>query len=272
MDNFEKIKAVFLDIDGTLANSNRQISDINKLPIKRMKEKGIFVVLCSGRSNKDVCEYSKQAFASDYAISSNGAQIYNYKTKQNFYSDEVKYQELKAVWEFCEKNSLELVLNAKDVQYGNNFFCSDMYKDKVIINDIKKLKGIEIFQIIINSNKYQELQECEKFILATGELKIANYSREYIAKQMDSKEPYYMFVNSKSTDKGIAITKFLNEMNIKKEEAICFGDRINDITMFNSCGNTVAMKNADQELKNIANHITLSNDENGVADFLNKYM
>ena len=61
-------------------------------------------------------------------------------------------------------------------------------------------------------------------------------------------------------------------MNIRKEDTICFGDRINDITMFNSCGKTVAMKNADEDLKKIANYITLSNDENGVADFINRYM
>jgi HAD superfamily hydrolase (TIGR01484 family) len=147
-----------------------------------------------------------------------------------------------------------------------------MYKDKKIINNIEELKKVDIFQIIINSNKYYDMKQCEEFIIANNNLKIANYSRDYIAKRLNSEEPYYIFVNSKSTDKGVAISKFLEAMNINKEEAICFGDRINDITMFKSCGNTVAMRNADEELKKIANYITLSNDENGVADFLNKHI
>lgn len=272
MDELKNIKAVFVDIDGTLANSNREITEVSKEPIRRMKEKGIYVVLCSGRSNKDVCEYSKDAFASDYAISSNGAQIYNYKTDENFYKDDIQYKELKSIWKYCNENNLELILNAKDLQYGNKVFCSDMYKYKMIINDIEELKGTEIFQVIINSNDYYKMNKCEEFILDHDNLKIANYSKDYIAKRMNIKEPYYIFVNSKSTDKGTAISKFLEAMNINKEEAICFGDRINDITMFKSCGKTVAMKNADEDLKKMANFITLSNDENGVADFLNKYI
>lgn len=272
MRELENIKAVFVDIDGTLANSKREITEINKAPIKRMKDKGIYVVLCSGRSNKDVCRYSKEVLASDYAISSNGAQIYNYKTNENFYKDDIKYSDLKEIWEYCHKNNLELVLNSKDVQYGNNIFCSDMYKDRTIINNVEQLKEIEVFQVIINSIEYYSMKDCEEFISSNGKLKIANYSRDYIGKKLESKEPYYIFVNSKSSDKGTAISKFLEAMNINKEEAICFGDRINDVTMFKSCGKTVAMKNADEELKKMANFITLSNDENGVAEFLNKYI
>lgn len=114
------------------------------------------------------------------------------------------------------------------------------------------------------------MKKCEEYIKLRENLKIANYSREYIKEDTNSKEPYYIFINNKSVDKGTAISEFLKAKNIKKEETICFGDRINDITMFKSCGNTVAMKNADEELKKIADYITLSNEENGVADFIKK--
>ncbi len=271
MNELKNIKAVFLDIDGTLANSNKQITEYSKEPIKRMKDKGIYVVLCSGRSNKDVCEYSKQVFASDYAISSNGAQIYNYKKNENFYVNDIRYSVLEEIWKYCNDNNLELILNGDEEQYGNGVFCSDMYKDKIVINNVKDLKDKDIFQIIINSNKYNDIRKCENFILSRDNLKISNYSRDYIKGNIHAVEPYYIFVNSKSTDKGIAIGKFLEAMNIKKEESICFGDRINDISMFNTCGKTVAVENADEDLKKIANYITSSNDDNGVAIFLNKY-
>lgn len=272
MDKLRNIKAVFLDIDGTLTNSSKQINDSTKIFIKEMRDKGIYVVLCSGRSNGDACRYSKEAFASEYVISSNGAQIYNYKTNQNFYKNDIKYSIVKNIWEYCNENNLELVLNGQDKQYGNNVFCSDLYKDRVVINELDQLTNIEVYQIIVNSNNYYEMQNFENYIRSNNnELKIANYSREYISEDKNSKEPYYMFVNNKLADKGIAIKKFLEAMNIKKEETICFGDRINDIKMFESCGNTVAMKNADKELKEIANYVTLSNDENGVAVFFKKY-
>ncbi|MCI8961659.1 MAG: HAD family phosphatase [Clostridia bacterium] len=272
MRNLKDIKAIFLDVDGTLLNNKKQITDATKTIIKEIKNKGIYIILCSGRSNKDVCKYSQDAYVSEYTISSNGAQIYNYITKENCYKNCIKYNYIKAVWEYCNKNNLELVFNLDSNQTGNNIFCSNIYKDRTIIEDIESLKDIDIFQIIINSKNYYDIQHCEEYILSNKTLKIANYSREYIKKDPNSKEPYYIFINNKLVDKGIAIREILKEINIKKEETICFGDRINDITMFKACGITVAMKNADEELKKIADYITLSNEEDGVADFIKKYI
>ncbi len=272
MGNLKNIKAVFLDVDGTLTNSTKQITEATRIPIKAIKNKGIYVILCSGRSNRDVCKYSKDVCASDYTISSNGAQIYNCKTNTNFYKNSIGYSEIEELWEYCNKHNLELVLNIENGQIGNNIFCSNMYTNRTIIRNIEEMKNVDIFQIIINSNNYYDMKECEGHIALYENLKIANYSKDYINKDINSKEPYYIFINNKFVDKGTAINRFLKSMNIKKEETICFGDRINDITMFRNCGNTVAMKNADEELKKIADYITLSNEEDGVADFLKKYI
>ena len=270
MKKLRSIKAVFIDIDGTLTNSKKEITDYTKIAIKRIVENGIYVVLCSGRSNKDVCKYSENVHASEYVISSNGAQIYNYKTNMNLYKDEIKYITVEKLWNYCISNNLEIILNSKDKQYGNNIFFSDIYRGRTIINDIKSLKEKEIYQIMINSNNFLNTKKCIEFVNRVENVKINNYSRDYLNNNTESKEPYYIFVNNKLVDKGRAINSFLEVMNIKKEETICFGDRINDITMFNSCGKTIAMNNADEDLKRIANYITLSNDENGVAEFLNK--
>lgn len=272
MDKLKNIKSVFLDIDGTLTDSSKKVTEYTKNILKKIKDKGIYVVLCSGRSNKDVCKYSIDASASNYAISSNGAQIYDYSTNENLYKNDIKYSDVKKVWEYCNTNNLELILNGQNEQYGNKIYCSNMYNDKIIINNVEELKDIVVYQIIINSNNYYNMQACEYFIKENQNIKIANYSREYIKKDINSKEPYYIFVNNRLTDKGIAINKFLTIMNIRKEEAICFGDRINDITMFEKCGYTVAMDNADKELKKIATYTALSNNENGVADFIDKYI
>lgn len=268
----ENIKAVFIDIDGTLTNSKHEITETIRDSIKKLKENGVYIILCSGRKNIDVCKYSKEVCASEYAISSNGAQTYDYEKKKNIYKDDIKYGDVSSVWSYCEKNKLELVFNTIDYQFGNNIFCSDIYKDRIIIEDIVKLKRKEIYQIIINTNNFYEMKKCEEFINKNKELKIANYSRDYMKNNSNSCEPYYIFVNNYSADKGTAIKNFLNIMNIKKENTICFGDRINDLTMFNSCGVKVAMDNADEPLKKVADYITLSNEENGVAYFINKYI
>lgn len=272
IERLEKIKAVFIDIDGTLTNSKCEVTEETKNAIKKLNEMKCCVVLCSGRTNKDVCKYSKEVMTSAYAISSNGAQIYNYKTNKNLYADSIKYNDLLEVWKYCFNNKLELILNATDLQYGNEIFCSDIYINKKVIHNVEELKNIDIYQIIINSNNFYDMKKCINFILDQRELNILNYSRDYVHNNIDSKEPYYIFVNNKSINKGIAINKFLQLMNIEKEKTICFGDRINDITMFNNCGIGIAMDNSDEELKKIADYVTLSNNENGIAYFINTYV
>ena len=271
-DMLNNIKAVFIDIDGTLTDSKHQISNETIKAITRIREKGIYVILCSGRSNYGVCKFSKKTNASEFAISSNGAQIYNYTTKESIYKSSVSYTDLKNVWNYCKHKKLEIILNSENLQYGNEVFCSDLYKNKIVIEDISDIKKIDIYQVIINSNNFYDMKDFEKFIVESNNLKISNYCRDYLNNNTNINEPYYMFVNNISTDKGIAVKKFLEFMNIKKKETVCFGDRERDLSMFNNCGFKVAMENADDILKQKADYITLSNNENGVANFINKYL
>ena len=81
-----------------------------------------------------------------------------------------------------------------------------------------------------------------------------------------------MDINNEEVSKGEAVKNLLKALSIKKEESLCIGDFINDKSMFNECGTSVAMKNSVNELKEMSDFITLSNDKNGVAEFLNKYL
>ena len=78
------IKAIFIDIDGTLRDSNRNLSAKTIETIKKVSEKGILVILCSGRPRKYTEEISRKCFASKYIITSNGGNIYDYE-QNKFY-------------------------------------------------------------------------------------------------------------------------------------------------------------------------------------------
>ena len=84
---------------------------------------------------------------------------------------------------------------------------------------------------------------------------------------------YFIDINKKGISKGKAIIKLTSELNIQLDEVICFGDSMNDKTMFDVLNNTVAMKNASENLKKIAKYTTeYTNDEDGVAKFIEKYI
>ena len=196
MNRLKDIKIVFLDIDGTLTTSKKRITLKTKRSIKRIVDKGIYVVLTSGRNCPSAVRFSRKALASPIVICSNGAEIYNYKDNKLLYGSIITYDKLEKIYSFCNENEIKIIFNTIDDAYVNN-----------------------------------------------GEV-----------------------------SKGEAIKNLLQILNIKKEQSLCIGDFINDKSMFNECGTKVAMKNGVEELKEISDYVTLSNDKNGVADFLNKYL
>ena len=103
------------------------------------------------------------------------------------------------------------------------------------------------------------------------DLKITNSSPNYVNKVVDGRE-YFINIAYNNVNKGNAINYFLEFIGAKKEESICFGDHFNDNEMFEVCGYKVAMENSSDELKLKADYITLSNNEDGVAHFIENYI
>lgn len=87
MCNLKNTRAIFVDIDGTLTNSKKQVTKENAEAIKKAVDKGIFVIICSGRNFSYAVEKSKKANASNIVIVSNGAQIYDYSKHQSIYEE-----------------------------------------------------------------------------------------------------------------------------------------------------------------------------------------
>ncbi len=100
-------------------------------------------------------------------------------------------------------------------------------------------------------------------------LEIGNYSKALILKKETPGQSYFYDIVKRGTSKGTGIEKFCDKMNIDLVDCIAIGDNKNDLSMFEKVGMSVAMGNATDYIKSKANFITETNDENGVANFLN---
>ena len=249
MDN---IKIVFIDIDGTLTDSNQNISIENIDALKTLSNKNIKIVLCSGRWDTYMLKYDEGLNIIDYMITNNGASIVDVKNEKVIYEDVLNDSEIKIISEYCKNNNLKIIYNGK----LNRF---DSY------NQIKT----PIYQGVITCTSREEIKKLLEFTKENN-LKVPYISYAYF-KNIDSNK-YTVNISSINTNKGKAIKKLLELLNINKKDSMCFGDNENDIEMFNNCGIKIAMENALEELKNQADYITLSNNENGVAAFINKYI
>ena len=96
-------KIIFTDIDGTLRNSKRELTKRTISAVKKVTKKGILVVLCSGRSQKYTANVSKECGASQYVITSNGANIYDYEKDKDLYTN-VGQKSMYRIIQYCNKS------------------------------------------------------------------------------------------------------------------------------------------------------------------------
>lgn len=259
------IKIAFFDIDGTLTNSKKKVSKNTINTLNKLIENNIYIVLCTGRINNYVTKYLKEINKSKYTISNNGALIYDNDLNKPIIKHTLDEKYLDYLWEYAIKTKSSFIINTINKKYGNKFVKNN---DVIIINSLSEIK-FDKLQIVINNGDINIMKDLEIKINNTN-LKVINKSFDYLN---DVKNGYYFFdIVNGYVSKGTAINSLLKILNIKKENSICFGDSINDISMFNSVGISVAMGNSIDELKNIADYVTVTNDNDGISKFFDKYI
>jgi hypothetical protein len=123
---------------------------------------------------------------------------------------------------------------------------------------------------MVNEGCYKLIIPGDPEILAHVESIIRSYLGEKIT--LFTSRPYFLEIMSRDTNKGAALAKIAEILGVDAEEALAIGDSMNDEAMIRWAGIGVAMANADERIKNIANHVSdYSNDEDGVAEVIEKY-
>ena len=263
-------KAIFIDIDGTLRDDNKIISERTKNVIKKATENGVLIVLCSGRPQKYTENISRECGASRYIITASGGNIYDYEDEKTIYINKMNKKACVELYKIAEKAG---------VRFG-------MYVgDRIVTNKIKYENGLEIkldepiksfmemndvFQCNIADKDYNKMKDIVPYIEKVENCEIKNRHKSL----NDINEPkigdIYLDVADASSCKGDAVRRFCEILNIDLKDTIAIGDDYNDLSMFKVVGHSVAMGNANDMIKNAADEVTNSNNENGVAVFLEK--
>ena len=282
-------KMIAIDIDGTLLNSKNELSENTKRVLKEASDRGVFVVLTSGRISKNIVNFCNQIGANKYLIAENGASIINLETGELEYSKYISKEIANKVIDVCEENSIYYMvytqeeLIVKNIKYMSLFFYKQNYNPNARIkqvvagrdyinsvdSNITKLmicdEDRSIYRSIIN--KLKEIKEIdilpvphtsEKKLIVDGEEKIIRYS--------------YADISAKGANKWTAVEYLANKLGIKKNEIIAIGDNINDMHMIYNAGLGVAMSNGSPYVKKVANKVAPSNDNDGVAQIVEKYV
>lgn len=282
-------KLAAIDLDGTMLNQYGVVTQNTKEAIQKAQEAGIEVIIASGRPIDSIKTIAKEIKSEKYFISGNGAIIYDMAKNEIIYENTLKKQKTLEIIKICEENSIYYNIYTENEIVAKSLQCNVLYyhkenankeeKDKTHINIVEnvydyilnrdekivKITVCDSNQVIFNSimRKLKELDEIEV-------LEVSHMSRKMI-KQGTEEIPieyFYTEISAKNVDKWNALEFLKEKMNIKTEEIIAIGDNINDKKMIENAGLGVAMGQSHPTVKEVADQVTISNTEDGVAQIL----
>ena len=260
-------KLIATDMDGTLLTSKDEISSETICAIKAAIDKGMIFTLSTGRPLQGVKKYIDQLGLDCPVITYNGAVIAHSKTGQILFSQDMDGAEAEKVYaKAMEKGVMFIVwsqnkLYASEISDKTHFYEGITSTKAELLTDFDKV----LQQGITKMLWYDDPEQLEKYIC---ELKNENFQNTTFTKS----RAYFLEFFSNKVSKAVAMEKLGEYYGISSEEMIAVGDQTNDLPMIEYAGLGVAMENAVDKVKSVADYITLSNNENGVADVINKFV
>ena len=267
-----KFDIVFVDIDDTLNPSNEATSEYTKEVMQKLKNKGIKVVVNTGRSTTYAINKSLEANLSEYIISSNGAEVYNYEKKEVIFSRPIPKEQIKKIYEYVVSTKMTIILNSIENRYINTKNYTYNTEPATYFDDIDSLlEKVEINQIIILSSNFDRMLVLpHMFKEKYPNLKVVHSSVSLIEENRIPGKEYYHDIVLENTAKSTGIVELLDYLGIDPERAIAIGNGYDDICMTDVVGTSVAVENANPILKEVATYITDTTENDGVAKILEK--
>jgi len=265
------VRLLALDLDDTLLRSDLTISFRTRNAIKKAEAAGVMVVLASGRTPTAMGQYSRALGMnkrSGYLICNNGTLISESRTGTIVYEKTLNPEIALLVYDLANAEGFAVQIYDDDVMYVSR---TNEYTDYDI-----KLTGLK--QVVLDNFKAMVSLGCHKLLIPGDpmlleplELIFRNCLDDSVT--LFTSKPYFLEILPPSADKGIALAKVAELLDIKQEEVLAIGDSMNDEAMIRWAGLGVAMVNGDERIKSIASVITeRSNDDDGVVDIIEEYI
>lgn len=266
-------RLIAMDMDGTLLNSNSEISKRTKDALSLATDKGIYTVFATGRMLKSAINYANRLGLQRPIISCNGAIITD--SKRNIIYNEPLDEDivesiLKIAYNnnvYCHFYSEDEIYTQKNPEMIEKFYNEGASKEERIdiftyqdIDEVFK-KKVNVYKFIFLEKNEEKLQRVKDELENLGALDISSSWENNIE------------VTKKGVSKGSSLDFLCKKLDIDKNEVIAIGDNNNDISMIAYAGLGIAMKNGTDEAKEASNLVTPStNDQHGVAEIIEEYM
>lgn len=267
---------IALDLDGTLLDSDKNLSQKNFAALKRAAELGYEIVPTTGRFYDGMPENIRSLPFVRYAITINGAEVKDLETGSVLYQAEMPYLQAAQLMEYfdphpviydCYMNSAGWMTGAMKEKIDETV---DSPHYRKMLHELRH--PVPELKAFLRDRK-QDVQKVQ-FFARDEALRLrlmAELPEKFENICVSSSAPQNVEINHKNANKGQALMALASHLGIPRENTLSFGDGLNDLSMLRDAGIGIAMKNACPEALEIADWITVSNDEDGVALGIEKF-
>lgn len=262
-----KYKIIALDLDGTLKNSQNEITPKTRQALIECQKRGIRVVLASGRPTPGLRHEAKILELEKYGgllLSFNGAHVENLANHEIIYEQVVSKKEADEIYDRAREFHLACM-----TYEGMDILTED--DDDQYVQIEKRINDMQIR----HTDHFKEAfdHDVNKVLLTGDPAYLAEIEEAFKAPYADRlsiyrSSPFFIEVMAKNIDKAASLQRLCDALGLKAEDMIAFGDGFNDISMIRFAGLGVAMGNAQEPVKEVSDLITLSNDEDGIYETL----
>lgn len=275
-------KVIIMDVDGTLTNSKKVVTPQTKEALLKAEEAGAVLVLASGRPTSGLMDLAKELEMDKHhglLVAYNGSTVVDCETMEVLFNQALSVEEGKAVLEHMKKfDRVRPMIDKGEYMYVNN-----VYDNWITWNG----KPFDVIQYESRGGKFKlcEVDDLAAFVDFPLNKILTTSDHEYLQEHyQEMMEPFkdslscmftgdfYFEFTAQGIDKAKALDTVLIPMGYKREDMIAFGDGHNDASMVTYAGIGIAMENAVQDLKDIADEVTLSNEEDGIVVALYKHI
>lgn len=264
-------KVLVLDIDGTLMNSEKKITEKTKVALRAAQEAGVTIVLASGRPTPGIVPIAKEIGLDEYGgyiLSFNGAIVTNFKTGEIVFETVLPHDKIQELYDASQTYGVSIV------SYKDGGIVTENEDDKYVeiearINNMPVVK-VDSFVDALTHPVTKCLMLGDGDYLEKVEVEVNNQFGDLL--NIYRSEPYFLEIMPQNVDKAYSLERLLAHLNLSRDEMVACGDGFNDLSMVRYAGMGVAMGNAQQVVKEEADFVTASNDEDGLVLVVEKFL
>lgn len=270
------IQLVITDMDGTLLDSNKQITNRTHETIRKLESQSIDFTICTGRIPTMIEYYTKSLELKIPLVAANGAVVWDPIEKKTLYDAPIDSDQAEALMDFCCFHGMDYsALTLEASYFAKNSIRIERFHEynKIAERNNEKPMRLEYLDKDHSFLRKKKIYKMLVYEIVPGQQKAArDFMKTLPGLLSTSSDTGLLDISSAGINKGTGLLELIRILGLEQKNVCAFGDFYNDVSLMKTAGLPIAMANGCEMIKDLAAYVTAGNDQEGVADAIEKLL